>query len=297
MVPASSGKVDTPQAIAFGVPPSLDELQHQRLLSALSNHLTRRIGVTVVASRALSYEDLSAKLASGVLQAAWLPPALFVELDRSIGLQPVAAAERGSGVGYYCAFFTLVDSDIATLEQIPGHSVGWVDPSSASGYVYPRLQLASYGIDPTTAFQEEVFFRTHSAVVRAVLDRAVDLGATFVHLDPSNPRKVLRAGWRPAPPELDTSAIKWLEPFGPLPSDVIAVRKDVAQSLADKLGEAFINMHEAVEEIQQAARSQFGTGRFVLVHPEAYDVLRASMEAAEGRGLEVSISLRPSLPM
>ena len=62
-----------------------------------------------------------------------------------------AAAERGGGIGYYAAYFTLNDSDVTTLDSLPGHSVGWVDPGSASGYVFPRLQLAALGIDPTDA--------------------------------------------------------------------------------------------------------------------------------------------------
>jgi phosphate/phosphite/phosphonate ABC transporter binding protein len=286
-----------PPAIVFAVPPSADELQHGRLLASLSSYLSRRIGVTVVANRAVSYDDLSSTVASGAAHAAWLPPAVFVELEKSIGVRAVAAAERGAGVGYYCAFFTLIDSDVASLEDIPGHSVGWVDPNSAAGYVYPRLQLASIGIDPASAFQEEIYLRSHAAVVRAVADRAVDLGATFVHLDPGQPRKVIRAGWRPPPAGVDASSIQWLEPFGPLPPDVIGVRPDLSARLAQSLGEAFLMIDEQVEEVRQATRRHFGTGRFVQPNLLSYEILRRSMESAEGMGVEVMASLRPSQPV
>ncbi|MBI5535345.1 MAG: PhnD/SsuA/transferrin family substrate-binding protein [Deltaproteobacteria bacterium] len=293
-MPARSTSVP---GIVFAVPPATDELQHGPMLAALSAYLTTRIGISVVASRAVSYDDLASTVSSGLAHAAWLPPALFVELDRAIGMKAVAAAERGAGVGYYCAFFTLIDSDVASITEIPGHSVGWVDPSSAAGYVYPRLQLAALGIDPSTAFQEEVFFRSHSAVVRAVSDRAVDIGATFVHLDPAHPRKVIRAGWRPPPSGVDPSTIQWLEPFGPLPPDVIAVRSDVPTAVADAIGNAFMAIHDQVEEIRHAARRHFGTGRFVEANSRAYDLLRRAMDAAEGKGVDALASLRPSEPV
>jgi len=283
-----------PSEVAFGLPPSFFDPRHRDLPDALAEFLSGRIGQRVVPVRALTYDDLSSRLSSGELQAAWLPPALFVELDRTVGLRAVAAAERGGGVGYYAAYFTHIDSNITTLGSLPGHSVGWVDPSSAAGYVFPRLQLAALGIDPTEAFQEEVFLRTHDAVVRAVFDRAVDVGATFVHLDPLQPSTILRAGWAPGPVDVDSSLIRWLDPFGPLPADVIATTMGVSEGLADDLGDAFLEIHD-VPEVQKAATRQFGTGRFMPINPGAYDVLRRAMDMAEGNGVEVLASLRPSL--
>jgi len=290
-------RASSSSAIIFAVPPGIDDARQGQLLTDLGQYLSTRVGRNIVITNAVSYDDLAANLLSGHVQAAWLPPAVYIEIDRAIGLRALAAAERGAGVGYYCAFFTLIDSPVATIADIPGHSVGWVNPNSASGYVYPRLQLAALGIDPSTAFQEEVFFRSHASVVRAVIDRAVDLGATFVHLDPAQPRKVIRAGWRPPPPGVDPSSIQWLEPFGPLPPDVIAARRDVPERVASKLREAFLSIDESVEQIRVAARRHFGTGRFVPVNSRAYDILRKSIEAAETNGVEVLASLRPSEPV
>ena len=280
--------------LAFGLPPSFFDPRHRGLPDALATFLSDRIGRRVVPSHAVSYDDLSTRVANGSLAAAWLPPALFVELDRTIGLRAVAAAERGGGIGYYAAYFTHADSDVTSLDALRGRSVGWVDPGSAAGYVFPRLQLAALGIDPTVAFQEEVFFRSHEAVVRAVADRAVDVGATFVHVDPREPRKIVRAGWKPGPDDVDASRIRSLDPFGPLPADVIATTLAESEELADALGHAFLDIH-SVEEVERAARRQFGTGRFMPLNPGAYDILRRAMDMAEGNGVEVVASLRPSL--
>lgn len=283
-----------PQEIAFGLPPSFLDARHRDVPESLAHFLSERLGRKVVVFRALTYDDLSVRVTAGDVHAAWLPPALFVELDRTIGLRAVAAAERGGGIGYYAAYFTLRDSGVTSIDAVRGRSVGWVDPGSASGYVFPRLQLAALGIDPTEAFQEEVFLRSHEAVVRAVVDRAVDVGATFVHVDPREPKKIMRAGWNPSPTDLDTSRIRSLDPFGPLPADVIATSLGLSESLSDALGNAFLEIH-TVAEVERAARRQFGTGRFMPFNPSAYDVLRRAMDMAEGSGVEVVASLRPSL--
>lgn len=243
--------------------------------------------------QALSYDDLSLQVSHGSVVAAWLPPALFVELDRSVGLDGLAAAERSGGVGYFAAYFTHTDSDITSLRALLGRSVGWVDPSSASGYVFPRLQLAALGIDPTQTFQEEVFFRSHEAVARAVADRAVDVGATFVHMDPRVPHKIIRSGWSLNPHDVDPQSLRSLDPFGPLPADVIASTRDLPAQIADALGQSFLDIHK-IPEVRQIASRQFGTGRFMPINLGAYDVLRRAMDRAEGNGVEVVASLRPS---
>ncbi len=289
------GSSDGIRSIAFGVPPLATDDLARALVDSLSAHLTQSLGMPVVVRPALSYDSLAESLKRGVLHAGWLPPTLYVELDRSVGMRLVVASERPANVGYYAAFITRIDSDVTCVEQVPGHSIAWVSPTSGTGYLYPRLQLASHGIDPTTAFQEEVFFRSHEGVVRALLDRAVDVAATFVHIDPKHSRKVIRAGWRPGPPDVDCSAIQWLEPFGPLPADVIATTMSVPAALARRLGQAFLSA-DAVDGIREAAQRHFGTGRFMRATPRAYDILRSTMDAAEGKGVEILMSLRPSLP-
>ncbi len=281
-------------ALTFGLPPSCFDSKHHGLPEALASFLSDRLQRPIIPYRAVSYDDLSKRVSQGSVQAAWLPPALFVELDRTVGLRAAAAAERGAGIGYCSAYFTHRDSPIRSLDALPGTSVGWVDPNSASGYVFPRLQLAALGIDPTSAFQEEVFLRSHGAVVRAVVDRAVDVGVTFVHVDPREKSKILRAGWKPGPADVDTSLVRSLDPFGPLPADVVATTMSEPATLADALSEAFLEIHR-VPEVQHAATRQFGTGHFMPVNPSAYEVLRRAMDMAEGNGVEVVASLRPSL--
>ena len=278
--------------IRFGLPPSFLEEGHAKAPQFISEFLSDRIGHPVTTVRTLTYDDLTAQVTGGQVHAAWLPPVVFAELEKTVGMIGVATAERGGGVGYYTSFFCLQSSGIQGLRDLPGCSVGWVGPNSAAGYVFPRLQLAAIGIDPVTAFQEELFLRSHENVVQAVLDHAVDVGATFVHIDPRMPGRIIRTGWDFVLGETSGTSIRALDPFGPLPADVIAVTSSVQHDIVAKLQRALLDVH-TIPLVRAASLDQFGTGRFVPFHANAYDVVRNALQAVEQNGLEIVGSVRP----
>ena len=59
--------------------------------------------------------------------------------------------------------------------------VGWVDPDSCGGYLFPRAALAERGFDPKKHFKEEKLLGSHGAVVRAVESGDIDCGATYLN--------------------------------------------------------------------------------------------------------------------
>jgi phosphate/phosphite/phosphonate ABC transporter binding protein len=67
------------------------------------------------------------------------------------------------------------DSRFDNLRGLKGKRFGAVDPTSLGGYLMARLELLNQGID-TERDLEVVFFHTHDAVVKAVLDGQVDAG-------------------------------------------------------------------------------------------------------------------------
>src|SRR5208283_5625824 len=107
----------------------------------------------------------------------------------------------------------------------------FVDPKSASGYVYPRAMLLESGIRPDKAFSEVVFAGDHGRVIAAVLDRRVDAGAVY-----DGAVRIAKASG------LKTEDLEVLASTEPIPHDAIAVRADLDPGLAAQVQSALVGM-------------------------------------------------------
>jgi len=148
---------------------------------------------------------------------AWMPPIPCVELEENGGGVVLAVPARKGLASYYSALFARRGGP-RTIHECEGKGVAWVDAESASGYVIPRLHLASLGIDARTFFGKEIFARTHTAVVDAVVAGRVAVGATFCNLDAA--KRVTNAGWTD-PDGTNARQVEMISSAGPIPNDAI----------------------------------------------------------------------------
>src|SRR3712207_2288325 len=83
----------------------------------------------------------------------------------------ILASVLGGGKTYTGQIVAHVDSGITSVEQLQGKKFAFVDPSSASGFLYPNALLASRGIGYKTASSETIFAGGHDKVVIAVYNK------------------------------------------------------------------------------------------------------------------------------
>ncbi len=169
-----------------------------------------------------------------------MPPLLMAEaVESTAGV--IAIAERNGCVTYHGALFTQADSEIQSLKQIRGRSIGWVDKSSASGYRFPK-HIVESGLGPTTeTLGRESFFGSHKAVCEAVANGWVDIGASYVVTDED--RNVTSSGWSELLPDREHE-LRLLEVSLPIPSDCIAHRPHLSEQWQRDVEQAFIALHK-----------------------------------------------------
>jgi len=234
-------------------------------------------GLEIIVTECPSYEALTKAFAAGEVDFAWLPPIPFLALERRKGAVPLVSHHRDGSSNY---FTVLIAHRAAALKKIPalvGKRAAWVDPYSASGYVLPRIELAKRGIDPKTAFPAERFYRSHAAVVRAVLERRADFGGTWIGRDAAN--VIVRAPWQEM---VGGEAIRIVETFGAIPSDTIAARPTLPTAEIDKVRNALIALSTSQPHL---VRDLFGIDEFRPWTNEGYDALRESTAQASKDGL------------
>lgn len=172
-----------------------------------------------------SYKELAANVRGGSTDVAWLGPVAYAWIAE--GVTPIGAIRRKGTGDYKSALVVRDDSPIAGVSALATAKdlrAGWVDPWSAAGYVVPRLELARRKIFPTI-FASEKFYGSHRAVLEALRDRACDIGAVYA----SAVSEI----------EVDSLRVRVLATAGPIPSDVIAVRRNLAPKDYETIRDAF----------------------------------------------------------
>lgn len=216
----------------FGIVRTFESAHTRNKLAEVCEQLSHALGVVVFPQVTLSYRELSDALERGQIGFAWLPPMLAIDLEDRQQVTPLALPVRRGTTAYHSAIIAARGGP-KSLDELRGKRAAWVDPSSAAGYIVPRLHLVGAGFDVQALFASESFFHTHDAVVDAVLAGRADVGATFCTLDPRTHR-VLQAGWSAA----DGTAqkpVRVVATVGPIPNDGVFAATTVPEELRSKL--------------------------------------------------------------
>jgi phosphate/phosphite/phosphonate ABC transporter binding protein len=241
--------------------------------------VAQEVGIDIEMEEASSYEDLAQAVQIGDVDLAWLPPIAFIALDRQKLVSPLVSSARGGGLAFESVIIVNKKSRYLRLRELAGARAAWVDPYSASGYVFPRVELAAAGVD-LSAFASETFYASHADVVRAVAMGHADFGATFATLGPKG--EVVRSAWKDS--REASQSIRVLASLGSLPADLIAARYTVPAALQTRLTRAFIAVSREPAN-RLLLLEAFGADELKAAKPRGYDVLRAETERAAATGL------------
>jgi phosphate/phosphite/phosphonate ABC transporter binding protein len=214
---------------------------------------------------------------SGHIDVGWLPPLVYLELERRGGAQALLTSRRAGKNEYACVLVVRSDTPYRALADLAGARVAWVDPLSASGYVFPRIQLASKGYDPRKLFSTETFFGAHDVSLAAVADRTADVTATFAQ----DRDDLVRGRWR----EMSSAAeLRVLENLGSIPMDLLGVRPEMPAEVRARLTEAFVAAcHD--ERVRGITRRIFDVEEFSKEGFARYDDLRSALGVALEEGI------------
>lgn len=203
-------------------------LHYQGLIAFLHKEMGVK-DVSIVTGK--DYAGVLNALARGTIDFAWLGPMAYVIGSEKLPLIPLAQAKRRTGATYRGVFITRTDSKILGIEDIKGKVIGFVDPESASGYLYPLYFLHLSKINPHKDCRKVEFLRKHDAVLAAVLSGKIDVGVCLEDTllavkDPKIRNQILVLG--------KTYAV---------PSDVVVCREDCSPALRDKFQKALLKTH------------------------------------------------------
>ena len=157
---------------------------------------------------------------------------------------------------------------IASIES--GTSVSFVEQASASGYIFPAVQLLDAGIDPVSGV-EPIFSGGHDNSVIAVCNGDAEVGVSF-----NDARTILEEG---DCENMDNVVVFALSPE--IPNDGVAVRGDLPEDLKQDIADALIAYAET-DEGKEVLDSVYEIDEFAPADLEAFEIVR---QAAEELGI------------
>ena len=254
--------------LKFGFTPVLGESKMQAEFEPLMTYLSDSIGQHVVVYIAKDYGDLRVRMEEGTVDIGSFSPFAYVDAAKSGKIRIIAQSLMYGSATYRGVIVARKDSGLKTIADLRGKRFAFVDPKSASGYVYVRAMLLDKGIAPESYFKQTLFAGDHNKVIATVLDGRADAGATY-----EGALNVAKDMGMPS----DNLAI--LAGTEPIPHDAIAVRVQLTDALAKQIQSSLVNMDKTDAGRLVIAKNKKGLTGFVVGEDKTFDVVRRTAKA------------------
>jgi phosphonate transport system substrate-binding protein len=261
-------------AIGFGIVRSIDPTRGRARLAELCEALGKDLDSLFIPHHPESYRKLVSAFEAGDVAVAWLPPIASAQLVERGRAELLALPIRRGAVAYRSALIVRRGGP-ASLADLKGRRMAWVDPESSSGYLVPRLMLHGAGFDVTSFFSEERFLMSHSGVVDAVASGRYDVGATYCAVEGGSGVHGSWTGATEVPLEV-------LATSGSIPNDAIVVSTTLPSDVRSQLLRWLISMRSP--SAKRLCADLFSADSFRVASTAHFEPLRRIVLAARARG-------------
>ena len=151
---------------------------------------------------------------------------------------------RNGELSYRGEFIVRSDAGIDSLSQLAGKTMAYVDPSSTSGYIYPKEMLRRIGVKP----REDMFANGHNQVVTKVYQGDVDAGAVYYSSPDTVTGEQLDARAKVLTEYPDVyEKVKVLALTDEVPNDPVVTRKGLPEDVRLQLIAALLKFQSTAE--------------------------------------------------
>ena len=246
--------------IVFGVNPFAKPKVVKELYVPILNQVSSNLGKKAKTIIVADYESLIKYIDQQLIDIGWFSPLAYVTASERTEINPLVTPVINGQPSYQGYIFTQQKSSYQNLSDVKDSSVGFVDPLSASGYIYPKQLLQQAGIDLEQDLKDIHFLGNHDKVIKGVLNNKVDIGATYDE------------AWQRAKESgLNIDQLRIIKKTESIPKDVIAARSGLSGRLIKKLKQSFIKL---AANNKDDVLGNAGIDDFVESNDANFDVVR-----------------------
>lgn len=263
-----------PEKLVFGFIPSTEADTIAEDAKPMAAFISKEIGIPVETMTTTDYVGLVEAMGSKKVDIGSLAPLIYVLAKDQGAAEVLLKTSRKKSLTYHSVFMVRADSGIKTMEQLKGKRVAFVDPSSASGYLFPAYHLKQKGIaDIDKFFSYVAYLGAHDKAVTAVYNGDVDAAAVY---DTAR-NKVLKT----MPDVMEKVVV--LEETQAIPNDTISVRTGLDPALVEQIKQALLK-YASSEEGKKTLASVYEVDALVEAKDSDYDSVR---EVAKAMGVQL----------
>ncbi|MEB3195842.1 MAG: phosphate/phosphite/phosphonate ABC transporter substrate-binding protein [Candidatus Sericytochromatia bacterium] len=266
---AGPAQAYTPKVLRVGFVPSENLQNILKKTRPVIDALHRELKLQVVPFVATDYTGIIEAMRANKLDVAFFAPGAYVLAEKKANALVILKAQRKGKSFFYSSVITHRDSGIKRLTDLKGKTFAFVDPASTSGGVYPKVMFLNAGLNPDRDFTRVIYAGGHDAAVLAVLNKKVDAAATF-----SNDTRGEDSAWtqfltKPG----EAAAIQAIAFSKPIPSDLIAVHREMEAPLIQQVRKVFTGM-SATPQGRKQLWDLYRIDAFVDSTPEDFEPVR-----------------------
>lgn len=252
-----------PQRLVIGFVPSADAEKIPTTVAPLAEHLAQDLDLDVEHFTSTNYVGLIEAMGSGKVDVGFLPSFGYVLANSVNGAQVILKSQRNGEHSYRAQFVVRADDGYTSITDLQGKRVAFVDPSSASGYLFPAAHLKQLGFDPDSFFRDVSFAGGHDNALLSLYNGTVDLAVTF-----EDARTRIQQEYPDVMDKL--TVIGYTEA---IPNDTVSVRPGLDNQLVERIRQALVDFSRT-EQGQQTLRALYQIDGFVPAADSDYDVIR-----------------------
>ena len=236
MLPLMALPAFAQQPLTIGLIPAEDSQAMIERSREVLDSLQKQLGVPVKAFVATDYNGVIEALRAKKLDVAYLGPFSYVLASSIADVEAfaVAVTKKTGQSAYRSVIIARKDSGLAAPADLKGRSFAFVDPTSASGHLFPKAGLLQAGFDPEATFGRVIFSGSHDASILAVAHKKVDAAAVA--------DRILATAIAKGQVKPDELQVVWSS--SPIPESPMVWRKDLDPALKERIAKALANVKD-----------------------------------------------------
>ncbi len=251
--------------LRVGLIPSEDAQAMMRASQQVMEQLAAKTGLKVRPFVANDYNGVIEAMRSGKLDVAYLGPFSYVLASQLANAEAFAipVAKKSGKSSYQSIIISRKDKGPDSVAKLQGKTFAFVDPSSASGHLFPKAGLKGEGVDTDKYFSRVIFSGSHDASILAVANGKVEAASVADPIFQNAIAKGLVKG--------EDFQVIWRSQE--IPESPMAWRKDLDAGTKQRVAAALAE----IKGLPWGDRGELNG--FAATNDQAYDVVRQTAKA------------------